>query len=108
MDGMPISRLAEWLTTSSVSVISLKTLYRWKQRFRGLWGKWWIHQRKKWATDLQEGDGILSFYRQGMSSNEEIHLLLAYFFDHDRSIPRKGKLFSMINLRQPFGHWLSQ
>lgn len=105
MEGVPISRLAEWLTTSSVSVVSLKTLYRWKQRFQDLWGKLWIDQRKKWTTEFQEGEEFLSFYRKGMSSNEEIQLLLSFFFGGIASVPCKGRLFSMINLRQPFPNW---
>lgn len=105
LEGIPISLLAEWLTTASVSVVSLKTLYRWKRKFHDLWGKWWIDQRKKWSSEFQEGDGVLSLYRQGISSKEEIHVLLSYFFDENGPIPCKGRLFSMINFRQPFHHW---
>jgi transposase-like protein len=105
MEGVPISKLAEWLTTSSVSVISLKTLYRWKKRFLDLWGKWWINQRKQWAEEYQEDDGLLSLYRQGMSSIQEIHLLLSFYFGEKGSVPSSGRLFSMINLRQPFSCW---
>lgn len=47
LEGIPISRLAEYLTTTAVSVVSLKALYRWKRQFHDLWGKWWINQRKK-------------------------------------------------------------
>lgn len=105
LEGIPISQLAEWLTTTTVSIVSLKTLYRWKRKFLHLWGKWWIDQRKEWASEFQDGDGILSFYRQGGSSQDEITLLLSYFFvDHD-SIPCKGRLLSMLNLRQPFFRW---
>ncbi|MDV2686860.1 DUF6431 domain-containing protein [Alkalihalophilus lindianensis] len=105
MEGVPISRLAKWLTTSSISVVSLKTLYRWKQRFQGLWGIWWINQRKKWTSEYQEGDGLLPFYRKGMTSSEEIQFLLSFFFGRNGSIPCKGRLFSEINLRQPFPDW---
>jgi hypothetical protein len=105
MVGIPISQLAEWLTTSSVSVISLKTLYRWKKRFFDFWGKWWISQRKEWIEEFQEADGLLSLYRQGMSSNQEIHFLLSFYFGKSESIPRGGRLFSMIHLRQPSVSW---
>jgi hypothetical protein len=103
-DGVPICRLNDWLTTSSVSVVSLKTLYRWKRRFQDFWGKWWIDQRKKWTSEFQEGEGVLYFYRQGISSNEEVQLLLFFFFGENDSVPCKGRLFSMIYLRQPFLH----
>ncbi len=105
MAGVPISQLAEWLTTSSVSVISLKTLFRWKKRFFCLLGKWWISQRKEWAMEFQEADGLLSLYRHGISSNQEIHFLLSFYFGHIESVPGKGRLFSMINLRQPSFEW---
>jgi hypothetical protein len=105
MVGVPISQLAEWLTTSSVSVVSLKTLYRWKKRFFDFWGKWWISQRKQWAVEFQEADGLLSLYRQGMSSNQEIHFLLSFYFGEKESVPSRGRLFSMINLRQPSFDW---
>lgn len=104
LEGFPINQLAEWLTTASVSVVSLKTLYRWKRWFLDLWGKWWIDQRNKWTSKFQEGDGVLSFYRQGLSSKDELHVLLSYFFNDNGSIPCKGRLLSMINLRQPFHH----
>jgi hypothetical protein len=105
IEGMPISQLAEWLTTSSVSVVSLKTIYRWKRLFHDLWGKWWMNQRKKCSSEFQEGEGLLPFYRKGISSNEELQLLLSFYFGGKDSIPWKGRLFSMINLRQPFPHW---
>lgn len=102
IEGIPISQLAEWLTSCAVSVLSLKTLYRWKRLFQDFWGKWWMDQRKKWITEFSEGEGVLSFYRQGMSSNEETHLLLSFYFNGVDTVPCKGRLFSMINLRQPF------
>ncbi|MBD8071281.1 hypothetical protein [Bacillus sp. PS06] len=102
MEGVPVFRLSDWLTTSSVSVISLKTLYRWKHQFQDFWGSWWIEQRKRLVFDFQEGDGVLSVYRGGMSSNEELQLLLTFFFGKNTQVPCKGRLFSMLNLRQPF------
>lgn len=105
MAGIPISQLAEWLTTSSVSVISLKTLYRWKKRFFDLMGNWWISQRKEWAEKFQEADGLLSLYRNGMNSNQEIHFLLSFYFGKNESVPRRGRLFSMIYLRQHSINW---
>lgn len=104
LEGTPVCQLAEWLTTSSVSVVSLKTLYRWKHRLLEIFGKWWMDQRKKWASEFQEGEGVLSFYRQGIRSDEEIQLLLSFFFGENASVPCKGRLFSMINIRQPFVH----
>ncbi len=69
MEGVPINRLAELLTTSSVSVVSLKTLYRWRLRIMGFLEKWWIDQRTRWVFEFQGGDGLLSLYREGINSN---------------------------------------
>lgn len=100
MEGVPINRLAELLTTSSVSVVSLKTLYRWKLRIMGFLGKWWIDQRKRWVIEFQGGDGLLSLYRKGINSSEELQLLLSFYFDGIDSVPCKGRIVSRINLRQ--------
>ncbi|MEZ0118381.1 UNVERIFIED_ORG: hypothetical protein ABRZ91_002338 [Heyndrickxia coagulans] len=64
MEGMPVCQLAQRLTTSSVSEVSLKTLYRWEHRFQEFWGKWWVDQRKKWASEFQEGESFLSLCRE--------------------------------------------
>lgn len=108
LEGTPIGAMAEWLTTSAVSVVSLKTLYRWKKRFMDLWGKWWINQRRQMALEFQEGDRLLAVYRQVINSKQEIHFLLTLYFEENGSIPRRGRLFSIINLRQPFTHWYGQ
>lgn len=100
--GVPISQLAEWLTTSSVSVVSLKTLYRWKKHFFDFLEKWWISQRKEWTLKFQEGDGLLSLYRKGMSSNQEIHLLLSFYFGEKESVPGRGRLFFHDQSPPPF------
>lgn len=102
MEEVSVSQLAELLTTPSVSVVSLKTLYRWKRKFQEYWGKWWIEQRKKWISEFQDGDGLLSLYREGINSNEELQLLLSFYFDGVDSVPCKGRLFSIVNLRQSF------
>ena len=99
LENTPINVMAEWLSTTAVSVLSLKTLYRWKKRFWHLLSEWWINQRKLLASEYQEDDGVLSVYRQGMSSKHEIHFLLMYYFKENSSIPFKGRIFSIINLR---------
>lgn len=108
LENTPISVMAEWLSTTVVSVISLKTLYRWKKRFWYLFGEWWIKLRKLLASRLQEDDGLLSVYRQGMNSKQELHFLLTLFFKESGSIPCKGRLFSIMNLRHPFVYQYDQ
>lgn len=102
MEGIPVCRLCERLTTSSVSIVSLKTLYRWKYRILDFWGKWWIEQRRILAIEFQDDEGILPLYRKGLSSNDELRFLLSLFFEDKGTVPCKGRLFSMFNIRQPF------
>lgn len=104
VEKIPISVMAEWLTTTAVSVISLKSLYRWKKRFLHLLGEWWINQRKLLASKYQGDDGVFLMYRQGISYKQELHLLLTFYFEESGSIPFKGRLFSIINLRQAIAH----
>lgn len=98
--GMPLTLLAERLSTENVSVISLKTLYRWKSKFFGQLMKWWIFQRNKMAEYYQEGDGLLALYREGIDSSGEFLILLTFFFRDHQAIPRAGKLLSAIISRQ--------
>ncbi|WP_345938778.1 DUF6431 domain-containing protein [Sporolactobacillus vineae] len=101
ISGIPIFKLPERLTTEGVSVVSLRTLYRWKNRLRKWLSLWWINQRHIWAMENQEGDSLLSLYREGINSYEEIQGLLAFAFRGD--IPRRGRLLSLLHLRRPIG-----
>lgn len=101
LEGIPVHRLAEWVTTASVSVVSHKTLYRWKRRFEDFIVSWLVDQRKRLAAEFAEGDGVLSLYRQGLSTKEELQLLLAfYFYEVGSSVPGIGRVLSVLNVRQ--------
>lgn len=53
------------------------------------------------AEEFQEGDGVMSLYREErMNSAQELDMLLVYYFGGKNAVPRMGRLFSMIKLRQ--------
>ena len=95
LEGKSVLRLAEQVTTAIVSVVSHKTLYRWKRRFMHFMMSWLIAQRKRMAHEYTDGEGILTFFRQGMNTKEELHLLLAFCFSEvDSQTPGIGRLMS--------------
>ncbi|EIJ78460.1 hypothetical protein PB1_01920 [Bacillus methanolicus PB1] len=98
--GLPLVLLPERLSTEEVSVVSQKTLYRWKAKYFARFLKWWKNERKRMAEYYQDGDGLLALYRKGIGSAEEFLILVSSFFGEDRSIPGPGKLFSSIHFRQ--------
>lgn len=98
--GIPMSLLAECLSTVDVSIISLKTLYRWKTKYLTLLLSWWKDERQRMVDFYHDGDQLLALYRKGMNSAEEFHLLLSFLFGGHQKVPRKGKLFSAIRFRQ--------
>lgn len=56
---------------------------------------WLIVQRKRVAHEFTDGDGILTFFRQGMSTKEELQLLLAFCFSEvDTRTPGIGRLLA--------------
>jgi hypothetical protein len=62
---------------------------------------WLVDQRKRFAAEFAEGDGVLSLYRQGLSTKEELQFLLAlYFSEAGSSVPGIGRLLSGMNVRQ--------
>lgn len=98
ISGIPIHKLPERLTTEKVSVVSLRTLYRWKNQLQQWLSLWWMNQRHALAMEFQEDHGLLLLYRKGISSCEEIQVLLKFAFRGD--VPRRGRLLSWLHLRQ--------
>lgn len=98
--GIPLTLLPERLSTDEVSVISKKTVYRWKAKFFSRFLNWWKAERKRIAEHYQDGDGLLALYREGIGSADEFLLLVSFYFGEDPSIPKPGNLFSAIHFRQ--------
>lgn len=98
--GEPLAKLPERLSTEAVSVVSLRSLYRWKSRLQSRFADWWKEQRTAAATSPELLDALLECYRQGMNSEQERHMLFSLFF-RGEGIPRRGELLSKINLKLP-------
>lgn len=93
--GVPLSHLPEKLSSTEVSILSLRTLYRWKARLRSRWDPWYLRQRTAWATATE---GLLPLYRQGMSSVQERERVLRYSFGTD-CLPRQGSTLNWLHLQ---------
>ncbi len=93
--GIPLSHLPEKLSSIQISVLSLRTLYRWKARLKSRWNPWYLQQRTAWAVGSK---GLLSLYREGMDSVQERERVLLYYFGTDR-LPRQGSTLNWLNLQ---------
>ncbi|WP_269082503.1 DUF6431 domain-containing protein [Aneurinibacillus tyrosinisolvens] len=101
-EGVPIAHLPVRLTTENVSIVSLRTLYRWQAKIKAKVHNWMHRQRAIVAARYEEGEGLLPLYREGMNSKQEQRLLLSLFFNQAGNLPRMGTLFSKLNLRLPY------
>jgi hypothetical protein len=98
--GARLSALPERISTTEISIVSLRTLQRWKAKQFKRWEDWFLKQRWLVASEHEDGDGILALYRKGLNSQQEKELLLTFFLG-GTSLPRKGAILSKINLRLP-------
>jgi hypothetical protein len=98
--GERLAELPERLSTTQISILSLRTLQRWKAKLIKRWEDWFLRQRWLLASEHENGDGILALYREGLNSQQEKELLLTFFLG-GTSLPRKGSILSKINLRLP-------
>ncbi|WP_429776215.1 DUF6431 domain-containing protein [Brevibacillus agri] len=96
--GIPLACLPERLTTTQTSILSLRTLYRWKGTLKKKFQDWWVKQRAELAHQFEEEEGLLDLYRNGMNTEQELRLLFSLFLGEERAM-RKGHLFSRMNLR---------
>jgi hypothetical protein len=99
--GLPLAQLPAKLSSVTVSVLSVRTLRRWKAVLWNRWEKWLLKQRTKLAITVDDGAGLLPLYREGLNSEQERHLLLASFFSPHHVLPPPGAVLSAMNLRLP-------
>lgn len=96
--GIPLTHLQEHLSTFFTSIVSVKTLYRWKGKLKMSFEEWMMDQRNQFAASEDEALGL---YRVGVTSAEECEFFLSLLFGGKSNIPGKGKLISILNLRLP-------
>lgn len=99
LKGRPLAHLPDRLVLRGISIVSLRTLYRWKAWWRERWDPWFVKQRTLLASELEEGDGILALYREGMNSEQEREALITFFLK--RPLLRQGTVLTRMNLQLP-------
>jgi hypothetical protein len=98
--GVPLAQLPHKLSSMNISILSVRTLHRWKAQLKGLWEEWFLQQRIELARQVEEGEGLLPLYREGMGSVQEREFLVSCFLGEDR-MPRTGAVLSQMNLQLP-------
>lgn len=98
--GLPLAQLPAKLSSLAVSVMSVRTLHRWKAALWKRWEKWLLKRRTELAT-IDDSASLLSLYREGLTSEQERSLLLASFFGSRHALPPPGAILSFMNLRLP-------
>jgi hypothetical protein len=104
LEGIPLAHILELLCgIGGIPVVSLRSLYRWKRRFKERFGSWYLKTRREMASELDSDKNLLDLYRDGMNSDGERSLVLEYFLRSQ--LPRMGKLLGEINLHLPSALW---
>jgi Domain of unknown function (DUF6431) len=104
LEGIPLAHILEFLCgIGGIPVVSLRSLYRWKRRFKERFGSWYLKTRREMASELDSDKNLLDLYRDGMNSDGERSLVLEYFLRSQ--LPRMGKLLGEINLHLPSALW---
>lgn len=99
--GLPLTQLPFKLSSPAVSILSIRTLRRWKASLWNRWKKWYFQQRTDLFIRTELGAGLLPLYRNGISSEQERHLVIASFLETQEKIPSTGHVLSALNLRLP-------
>lgn len=101
--SVPVSHLPERLTSIDTSVVSLRTLYRWKAQMAKSYQLWLLAQRKEAVDDPYRANELIHFYRKGATKGEEILFFLGLSFH--AHLPKRGHVISTINLSLPPKAW---
>jgi hypothetical protein len=99
--GIPLAHLEKQLTHNNIPTVSLRTLRRWKKRFKERFEVWMSEQRMNVAHNYSQGVAVLELYCRGMNPIEECEFYLTVFFGGEQNIPARGRLLSTLNLRLP-------
>lgn len=103
MEGIPISHLPERLTSVYTSVVSVKTLYRWKKALGQFYQMWLIRQRHEATNDSLMVEDVTDLYRKGVTFSEECMFFLLHHFNG--KLPGKGYVISAMNISLPTKEW---
>ena len=99
--GLPLSQLPFKLSTPEVSILSIRTLRRWKASLWSRWKQWYFQQRTDLSIREDLGPGLLPLYRTGFNSEQERNWILSSFLGIKEKFPSIGHVLSVLNLRLP-------
>lgn len=100
--GIPLPRLAERLSSEASSILSIRTLRRWKKRIKAKWLFWLEHTRKTALSTPGWDNLLLEVYRNEATAAQEAQFLLACFFgERGESVPRSGNILDRLHLYLP-------
>jgi Domain of unknown function (DUF6431) len=100
--GVPLSLLAESLTSWVSSIVSIRTLWRWKKTLKEKWLSWLETMRESAAAQPGWDDLLLDLHRGKGDIVQEMRLLLAFFFGiRDEPVPPPGAVLNRLNLYLP-------
>lgn len=100
LSGIPMTHILRFLTAiEDFAIVSLRTLHRWKRKWKTRFEKWYLTTRSLMASDMESSSDLLELYRNGMDSEQERTLVFSHFLSN--SSLRQGKLLNIFNLRVP-------
>jgi hypothetical protein len=100
--GIPLPRLAERLSSEASSILSIRTLRRWKKQMKSKWLSWLEHTRKAALSTPGWDNLLLEIYRTEATAAQEAQFLLAYFFgERGEPVPRSGNILDRLHLYLP-------
>lgn len=102
--GLPITHMAEQLTSWASSIVSIRTLRRWKKRLHPKLQSWLSEVREAASREAPWDQLLLDMHRSRGSIVQEAQLLLAYFFGiREVPVPFPGNILSRLQLALPPG-----
>lgn len=96
--GDSLSRLPERLSSTVVSILSIRTLRRWKAMLKKRWETWWSEQQKTIASMPEWEDLLLELYRNDLSEEQERNVFISLFLHRTGNALRTGAVISTFNL----------
>lgn len=100
--GLPLSQLAERLTSWASSIVSIRTLWRWKKKLKAKWRAWFEKMQNSAAAAPVWDEHLLLLHRGEGDLIQETRLLLAFFFgERGEPVPPPGTILNRLNLYLP-------
>lgn len=100
--GCPLTSLDEFLTSWASSIVSIRTLWRWKKKLAAKWRTWLETTRKSIVATPGWDDLWVRSFVGDRDTIYEMRLLLAFFFgERGEPVPPPGRILDRLNLYLP-------